>query len=130
MSDAKPKVLIVDDERPILESMKRVLRRRYDCELANTGQEALDAVKSNGPFAIIMADMRMPGMSGIELLAEMLRIAPDTVRIMLTGNAEESTESDARELGQVFKFLHKPCQPSEIEETLDSAVAVYMSSRQ
>lgn len=103
------KVLFVDDEENILHSIKRELRKRFEIHTAGSGTEALDVLKNQGPFAVIVSDMRMPGMDGIQLLAAVKDQYPDTIRMMLTGNADQETAIEAVNKGQIFRFLNKPC---------------------
>lgn len=103
------KVLFVDDEENILHSIKRELRKRFDIHTAGSGAEALDVLKNQGPFAVIVSDMRMPVMDGIQLLAAVKDQFPETVRLMLTGNADQETAIEAVNKGQIFRFLNKPC---------------------
>ena len=78
------KILLVDDEPNVLQAMQRQLRKRFRVVIAEGGEEALTALKSKGPFAVIVSDMRMPGMDGVQLLTRVKDNFPDTVRIMLT----------------------------------------------
>lgn len=103
------KILFVDDEPQLLQSIKRQLRKRFDVFTAEGGQEALQVLKKEGPFAVIVTDMRMPGMDGVQLLDLVKNAWPDTVRMMLTGNADQETAMEAVNKGQVFRFLNKPC---------------------
>lgn len=103
------KILFVDDEVQILDSMKRQLRKRFKIETADSGQKALEVLKTNGPFSVVVSDMRMPIMDGVELLSTIKDMYPDTVRMMLTGNADQETAIEAVNKGQIFKFLNKPC---------------------
>lgn len=103
------KILFVDDEENVLQSMKRQLRKRFTLQTALSGDEALQVLKEQGPFAVIVSDMRMPGMNGVQLLAQAKDLYPDTVRIMLTGNADQETAMAAVNSGQIFRFLTKPC---------------------
>ncbi|OGR19612.1 MAG: histidine kinase [Desulfobacterales bacterium GWB2_56_26] len=103
------KVLFVDDEENILHSIKRELRKRFQIHTAGSGIEALEVLKNEGPFAVIVSDMRMPGMDGIQLLAAVKDQYPDTIRLMLTGNADQETAIEAVNKGQIFRFLNKPC---------------------
>jgi len=114
------KVLFVDDEENILHSIKRDLRKRFDIYTAISGADALALLKNQGPFAVIVSDMRMPGMDGIQLLAAVKDQFPETVRLMLTGNADQETAIEAVNKGQIFRFLNKPCPTS----TLVMAVAL------
>jgi response regulator RpfG family c-di-GMP phosphodiesterase len=106
------KILFVDDEPHVLQSIQRQLRKRFELQTAAGGEEALQVLKQDGPFAIIVSDMRMPGMNGVELLAKVKDAYPDMVRIMLTGNADQETATEAVNTGQIFRFLTKPCPPA------------------
>lgn len=106
------KILFVDDEPHVLQSIKRQFRKRFTLETAEGGEEALRVLKEHGPFAVIVSDMRMPKMSGVELLAKTKDIYPDMVRMMLTGNADQETAMEAVNTGHIFRFLTKPCPPA------------------
>jgi DNA-binding NtrC family response regulator len=86
-------ILLVDDERNVLDAYRRNLRGEFLIEVAQSGQEALGLIESKGPYAVVISDMRMPGMDGIELLRRVKSAAPETVRVMVTGNAEMDTAS-------------------------------------
>lgn len=107
------KVLLVDDDTNILAAYKRVLRGKLELSVADNGKEALNILKKSGPFAVIVSDYRMPEMDGIEILAQARELFPDTVRIMLTGQADMQAAIDGINQGNIFRFLTKPC-PSEI----------------
>lgn len=121
----KEKILIVDDEPHVLQGYKRALRKRFKIDTAPGGKEALEKVTKDGPYAIVVSDMRMPGMSGLELLTTLKESVPEIIRIMLTGNADQKTAVDAVNKGEVFKFLTKPCSSEAMAETLDAALAQY-----
>ena len=116
------RILLVDDEPNVLQSMQRQLRKRFRIITAQSGDEALTALKDKGPFAVIVSDMRMPGMDGIQLLCRVKDSFPDTVRIMLTGNADQETASEAVNAGQIFRFLTKPCSTAVLATSLSLAV--------
>lgn len=118
------KVLFVDDEENILHSIKRELRKRFEIHTAVSGSEALEILKNEGPFAVIVSDMRMPLMDGIQLLAAVKDQYPETVRMMLTGNADQETAIDAVNKGQIFRFLNKPCPTSTL------VIAIALAQRQ
>jgi response regulator RpfG family c-di-GMP phosphodiesterase len=109
------RILLVDDEENILQGYHRVLRHVFDMDVALGGIQALQAMEKHGPYAVVVADMRMPGMSGLDLLAEARFRFPDTTRIMLTGNSDQKTAMDAVNRGQVFRFLTKPCPAEDLE---------------
>lgn len=92
---------------------KRVLRGKLELSVAENGKEALNILKSSGPYAVIVSDYRLPEMDGIEILSRARDLFPDTVRIMLTGQADMQAAIDGINQGNIFRFLTKPC-PSEI----------------
>ena len=119
------KVLIVDDDTNLLAGLKRHLRRRFEVATAESGEQALDLVKSDGPFAVTVCDMRMRGMNGVEVLAAVKKLAPDTVRIMLTGNADEVTSTRAVNEGAIFRFFTKPCPPETLAKGIEAGIEQY-----
>ncbi len=119
------KILFVDDEIHILDSMKRQLRKRFQVYTAESGDQALQAMKEDGPFAVIVSDMRMPSMDGIQLLSKVKDLYPETVRLMLTGNADQETAIDAVNRGQIFRFLNKPCSTATLVTSLALALRQY-----
>ena len=118
----KPRILLVDDEANVLQAYTRVLRNRFALDTADGGAQALDQLENRGPYAVIVSDMRMPGMDGVELLSQTRERFPDTVRIMLTGNADQQTATEAVNQGAIFRFLNKPCDSELLASTLDQAI--------
>lgn len=116
------KILCVDDDANILAAYERNLRKRFAIHTALGGEEALKTIQSNGPFAVVVADMKMPGMNGIELLTKVESLAPDTVRLMLTGNADQVTAVEAINKGHIFRFLNKPCSPETLTAALEAGL--------
>jgi len=112
------KVLFVDDEENILQAYRRILRNRFSFHSALSGVEALEILNTQGPFAVVISDYRMPRMDGITFLSTVNQLFPDTVRMMLTGYADLETAMYAVNLGYIFRFMTKPCKP----EALTSAV--------
>jgi response regulator RpfG family c-di-GMP phosphodiesterase len=119
------KVLFVDDDPNILAAYQRQLRRQYQIDTALAGDRGLDAVAKTGPYAVIVSDLKMPGMNGIQFLAKVREMAPDSVRMMLTGFAELQTAIDAVNQGNIFRFLTKPCPPDILGRALDSGIEQY-----
>ena len=119
------KILCVDDEPNILNAYKRALRGTFLIETAAGGAEGLAILKGPDPFAVVVSDMRMPGMDGVEFLREVKQIVPDTVRIMLTGNSDQQTAIDAVNRGSIFRFLTKPCSPEDLSQAIDAAIQQY-----
>jgi len=120
-----PKVLLVDDDPNILSGYTRILRKRFQFDTAQGGDEALELVRGSGPYAVILSDMRMPGMDGIEFLTEAKNLAPDSVRIMLTGNVDQQTAIEAVNRGNIFRFLTKPCDPEVLAQSLEAGIKQY-----
>jgi response regulator RpfG family c-di-GMP phosphodiesterase len=119
------KILCVDDDPHILQGYKRTLRKDFDISLAEGGEQGLALIAQEGPFAVIVSDMRMPGMDGVQFLARVKEIAPTSVRIMLTGNSDMQTAIDAVNEGRIFRFLNKPCPPETLAQTLLAGLEQY-----
>lgn len=119
----RPKVLCVDDEPNVLEGLKLHLRRHYDVQIASGGQMALELLEREGPFALVLSDMRMPGMDGATLLGQVRRRSPDTTRMLLTGQADLDSAIAAVNEGQLFRFLTKPCPPPALLQAFEAGVA-------
>ena len=119
------KILLVDDDLNILQGFKRRLRKRFPIEIALGGKEGLEAVGEGGPFAVIVSDMQMPEMDGIEFLNAVRQLAPDSVRMMLTGNADQKTAMNAVNDGHIFRFLTKPCSPEAFTKALEAGIEQY-----
>ncbi len=115
-------ILLVDDDNNILDGYRRSLSREFVMETALGGQQALQLVTESGPYAVVVSDMRMPGMDGIELLSKIKAKSPDTIRVMLTGNAEIDTAISAINEGSIFRFLAKPCSKEIMAKTLTAAL--------
>lgn len=104
------RILFVDDDPNILKGFQRNLRKHYDISVADSGQTGLELIANSEPFAVIVADMQMPRMNGVEFLAQTRKISPDSVRIMLTGNADQQTAIAAINRGDIYRFVNKPCR--------------------
>jgi CheY-like chemotaxis protein/GGDEF domain-containing protein len=119
------KILFVDDEPSALEGFRRALHGKFDIHTANGGGQGLVTIERDGPFAVVVSDMRMPGMDGAEFLAQVRNRAPLTVRMVLTGHAELRAAIDAVNRGNVFHFLTKPCQRDVLVAALQSGLDHY-----
>jgi response regulator RpfG family c-di-GMP phosphodiesterase len=120
-----PKILFVDDDANILAAYQRNLRRQFLVDTALGGAQALAQLNTSGPYAVVVADMQMPNMNVIDFLQQAETRAPDTVRIMLTGNADQKTAVDAVNQGRVFRFLNKPCSSDVMAQALQAALRQY-----
>jgi FixJ family two-component response regulator len=119
------KILLVDDDNSVLDGYRRSLSREFSLEIALGGEQALKCAAENGPYAVVVSDMRMPGMDGIQLLSKIKALAPDTIRVMLTGNADMQTAINAINEGSIFRFLNKPCSKEVMAKTLTAALVQY-----
>src|SRR3954469_3270266 len=125
MNAVRDRVLFVDDEPNVLDGIRRQLRNRVEIETANSAAAGLDIIKARGPFAVVVSDMRMPEMDGARFLAKVNEIAPHTVRMILSGQADlESTIAAVNE-GRVFRFLLKPCNTETLLGVVKSGIEQY-----
>lgn len=115
-------VLCVDDEARVVEGLKLHLRRDYEVHTALGGEEGLQKLKELGGVAVVISDMRMPGMDGATFLKRVMRTYPDTTRILLTGEAARDAAVRAVNEGQIYRFLTKPCPPDQLKVAVDAAV--------
>jgi len=117
-----PRVLCVDDEPRVVDSLAAHLRRSYEVLTAHGGQSALSMIKEKGPPAVIVSDMRMPEMDGATLLKQMKNLYPETTRILLTGEPGRDAAVSAINEGQIFRFLTKPCPPDALRSAIEAGV--------
>jgi response regulator RpfG family c-di-GMP phosphodiesterase len=117
----KPRVLCLDDEPLVLESLRDTLRRKFEIVVSTNGFEALRLLASD-PFAVVLTDMRMPMLDGARFLTLAREHAPDTVRVMLTGQSALPDAAAAVNDGQIFKLLIKPCKTDDLTAALEAAV--------
>ncbi len=118
MEQVPEKVLMLDDDRNLLDSFKRQYRKRLNLVTSTSGADALQALTDDGPFAVVITDMQMPNMDGIKFLSHARIQAPDTVRIVLTGNANLQIAIQAVNEGNIFRFLNKPVEPDVLFESI------------
>jgi len=117
-----PCILCVDDEPRVVEGLALHLRRDYQILTASGGQSALQVLKEKGAPAVIVSDMRMPGMDGATLLKHVKHLYPETTRILLTGETGRDAAIAAVNEGQIFRFLTKPCPPGHLRAAIDAGV--------
>jgi len=121
----KDKVLLVDDDAMVLAGLKRQLRNQFSIDTALNGEEALQRVRENGPYAVIVSDFMMPGMNGVEFLSRIKKSNPDTIRMMLTGTADMPTAIKAVNEGNIFQFHPKPCPTETLSKAIQSGLTHY-----
>jgi FixJ family two-component response regulator len=121
------KVLFVDDEQGVLDGYQRLLRKEFNVSVSLGGEAGLAAIREDGPFAVVISDMRMPGMNGAEFLAQVREKAPESVRMLLTGYTDLSAAIDAVNEGNIFRFLTKPCEKEALVSAINIGLAEHDS---
>lgn len=119
------RVLLIDDDPHLLSGLRRLFDEEFDLVTAPGGKAGVEAVRAGPPFAVVISDMRMPDMDGIETLKAIRALAPDTVRMMLTGNADQTTAIDAVNHGAILRFYTKPCPPDLLREGIQAGIEQY-----
>ncbi len=118
----KARVLCVDDEPNVLEGLRLHLERRYQLITAESGREALELIAAGPAFTVVVSDMRMPEMNGADFLARVRAVAPNTVRMLLTGQTDLESAVRAVNDGQLFRFLTKPCPAPQLLAAIEAGV--------
>jgi response regulator RpfG family c-di-GMP phosphodiesterase len=119
-NNERPRILCVDDEPNVLDGLARTLRSHYVVEIATEGKVALDLIRTAESFAVVMSDQRMPQMTGTQFLAHARALAPASVRVLLTGQADVGSAIAAVNEGNIFRFLTKPCATDVLLKALDA----------
>jgi response regulator RpfG family c-di-GMP phosphodiesterase len=119
---SKPQVLCVDDEPRIIDGLVLHLRKDYDVHTAANGEAALKQLRAMRGAAVVVSDMRMPGMNGATLLQQVRQSYPEATRILLTGEGGRAAAVLAVNQGQIFRFLTKPCPPAQLREAIEAGV--------
>ncbi|HEY4130949.1 MAG TPA: HD domain-containing phosphohydrolase [Gemmatimonadaceae bacterium] len=124
-SIGRPRVLCVDDDPFISTVQQRILSGSFDVALASSATEGAARIANEAPFAVVVSDYRMPGTDGVTFLSQVREMAPDTVRILLTGNGDFGIALAAVNKGEIFRFLEKPCTPDMLKGTVKAAADLY-----
>lgn len=125
MTNEHPRILCVDDEKNVLEGLTRTLRSLYEVETAVGGAQGLEKLKTQEHFAVVVSDLRMPHMTGVQFLKEVRRVSPDSVRVLLTGQGDMNSAIAAVNDGNIFRFLTKPCATEILVQALAACVQQY-----
>ena len=125
----RPLVLCVDDESRMLDALRVLLEPTYTVITAVGAEAALALLAQRPDVAVIVSDMQMPGMNGIEFLERCCALMPEAQRILLTGQADLSTAVSAVNRGQIFRFLTKPCAAAQLLEAIATAAARYAAQK-
>jgi response regulator RpfG family c-di-GMP phosphodiesterase len=121
-TQALPRVLCVDDEERVLEGLVLHLRKDYEVLTALSGDQALRKLREAGGVAVVVSDMRMPGMDGATLLQQVRQSFPGATRILLTGDPGRDSVVSAVNKGQIFRYLTKPCSPTDLKAAIEAGV--------
>lgn len=127
----KLKLMVVDDEPNNLDLLYRTFRREFKVFRAESASIAMEILEKEGEMAIIISDQSMPEMTGIQFLTKTKDIFPDTVRILLSGYAEEQINSEDNEMerAKISKCVTKPCSPQELKDVVQECVKVYKMNK-
>lgn len=119
------KILFVDDEPAVLRRYQQMLASEFDMATAASGQEGLVSLCNHGPFAVVISDMQMAGMDGVQFLKRVRQVAPNTIRLLITGDLDLNSAASAVNEGCVFRLLIKPCEKSHLTEAIRKALDCY-----
>jgi CheY-like chemotaxis protein len=122
MEPTRPKILVVDDEEAILETMSFTFEDEYEVHTSTDARRALDLLDARGPFAAVLTDQRMPEMSGVEFVTEVWKRHPTTVRMILTGFSDMDAIIQAVNDGHVYAYISKPWEPDHLKQVMKQAV--------
>lgn len=118
-------ILFIGDDIRLLRTHTRLLADEFTTQSAIGGEEGLRLMQEQGPFAVVVSTLRMPDMDGIEILRRVRQINPETIRILLTGQADQQMAIDATNTGKAFRFLTTPCDPDTLTFVLRESVRQY-----
>ncbi len=121
----KERILVVDDDSNLLSGIERHLKAVYEVRTALSGARALEIIEEEDDFAVVLSDYKMPGMNGDSLLARVRALRPETVRVMLTGQADMEAVVAIVNEGEIFRFLTKPCPPELLKKNIEDSVRQY-----
>ncbi len=119
------KILFVDDEEINLLNFRVIFQDRYEIITSLSGEEALDIFNKTSNIGLVISDQRMPGISGVELLSTIYRIAPETIRVLLTAHSQVEYVLDALNRGPIYQYILKPWDTHELSAIIDRAKNLY-----
>lgn len=117
-------ILVIDDEKDIVDSIERKFRSQYKIFKASSGYEALKVLQKED-IHLILSDQRMPGMTGVQLFEKAQIVKPDAIRILLTGYTDVESVIAAINNGQIYRYVTKPWDPTELDVILKRALESY-----
>lgn len=127
----KHTILLVDDEVDNVDALERIFRTQYNVLKATSARQALKTLDQHpGPVSAIITDQRMPEMTGVEFLSESMKSHPETVRLLLTGYTDIESIIEAVNAGQIFRYLTKPWDPVDLQNTVRMAVEKFQMAQE
>jgi len=108
-----------------VQALQRALRSEFHIEIAGGSEAGLQVLTRDGPFAVVVSDLRMPVMDGVQFLSRVKAVSPDSIRVMLTGQADLNAAIAAVNEGNIFRFLTKPCPPATMSKVLEASLEQY-----
>ncbi|WP_375585371.1 ATP-binding protein [Cyclobacterium xiamenense] len=125
----KINVLYIDDEDNNLNSFKAALRREFKVYTALDAEEGLEIARTR-EFEVVIADQRMPGLTGVEFFERLVEVNPDPIRILLTGYSDIASVIDAINRGEVYRFIDKPWNLEQIKNAIINAAEIYYARKE
>jgi len=119
------RILFVDDDSNVLAGIRRTLGKHAEIHTATSGADGLRVLQDSGPFALVISDMRMPNMNGAQFVSKVRVQAPDTVRMILSGQADLEATIAAVNEGHIYRFLSKPCSPEQLLSAAEDGLKQY-----
>jgi len=121
-------ILFVDDEKSVLDGIERLLHGEFSISKAQDAIQGLASIQLFGPYAIVVSDMRMPGMDGVSFLERVHQMAPNTVTMLLTGQRDLDVAIDAVNKGHIFRYMKKPCKKEDLVNAIRQGFAQYRTA--
>lgn len=122
---SKKNVLLVDDDEFILKTYGEYLSRYFAVDAEADPVKALERFKNEGPYPVLVTDLSMPVMDGMELMSKVGEEHADTIKIVLTGNADLDKAMEAVNVNNAYGFFSKACSPEDLAEKVRSALKRY-----
>jgi response regulator RpfG family c-di-GMP phosphodiesterase len=116
------KILFVDDQPELLATFQFTLGKKFNITTAQGGDAGLAAIRNQGPFAVVVSDLEMPGLDGLHFLEVVKASSPDSVRLMLTSKTDHKTTIEVVNQANIFRFLNKPCTTEMLAKCLNDAL--------